>query len=301
MLEGAIRAVYRRAAGERFAPLERHLREELRARAEAEADSGAQEVAAILRSLAERLESFCGEGAYAYLLDRETNVPADSPLLVFDTRRVPDAVLRPVIFCVTEHVTRAVEARRETALHAPQAEAEQMFAGRSILLIDEGWHVVQNAELGAYANDLARRARHLGLFLIVISQQLSDFDNEHGRALIRNSTMQLFLRQVAEELDYVQDALRLTDEEAAIISRLKTVKGSHSQAYFINGVRGRGALSIRVGPTEYWLSTSDPTRDVPERERAIERHGGDVWAAIAELAAGGEGGGSGVGSPEETR
>ena len=301
MLEGAIRAVYRRAGEERFAPLERHLREELRARTQLEAESGAQEVASILRSLSERLESFCGEGAYAYLLDRETNVPADAPLLVFDTRRVPDAVLRPVIFTVTEHVTRAVEARRKTALHATDGGREQMFAGRSILLIDEGWHVVQNAELGEYANDLARRARHLGLFLIVISQQLSDFDNEHGRALIRNSTMQLFLRQVAEELDYVQDALRLTDEEAAIIARLKTVKGSHSQAYFINGVRGRGALSIRVGPTEYWLATSDPTRDVPARERVIERQGGDVWAAIAELATGEEEAGRGEGTAERAR
>ena len=285
MLEGAIRAVYRRAGQEGFAPLERHLREELRTRGEAESQRGAREVAATLRSLAERLESFCGEGAYAYLLDRETSVPDDAPVVVFDTRRVPEAVLKAVMFSLVEHVTRAVERRRDDALS--ESESGSMFAGRSVLLIDEGWHLVQSEELGEHANDLARRARHLGLFLIVISQQLSDFDNPWGRALIRNSTMQLFLRQVTEELDYVQDALRLTDEEVGIISRLKTVKGSHSQAYLINGVRGRGAISIRVGPTEYWLSTSDPTRDVPARARAVERAGGDVWAALDELAADG--------------
>ena len=36
-----------------------------------------------------------------------------------------------------------------------------LFTGKSILLIDEGWALVGNPETGAYANDLARRARHL--------------------------------------------------------------------------------------------------------------------------------------------
>ena len=64
------------------------------------------------------------------------------------------------------------------------------------------------ARPGEWVNDLARRARHLGLFLVAISQQLSDFAGEYGKALIRNSTMQLFLRQSPEELSYVQDALQ---------------------------------------------------------------------------------------------
>ena len=52
--------------------------------------AGATEVAAELRTLAERLASFCGEGSYAYLLDRATTVPADAPLVAFDTRKVPE-------------------------------------------------------------------------------------------------------------------------------------------------------------------------------------------------------------------
>ena len=56
-----------------------------------------------------RLQEYCGEGTYAYLLGRETTVPADSPLVVFDTRRCPTDVLGPVTFALMEYVTHTVE------------------------------------------------------------------------------------------------------------------------------------------------------------------------------------------------
>ena len=92
----AIRAVYAKAATlEGATPRESLLREELVAMAEHNQRHGAVDVAALLRNLAMRLNEYCGEGTYAYLLDRETTVPADSPLVVFDTRRCPTDVLRP--------------------------------------------------------------------------------------------------------------------------------------------------------------------------------------------------------------
>jgi hypothetical protein len=126
----------------------------------------------------------------------------------------------------------------------------------------------------------------LGLFLVAISQQLSDFAGEYGRALIRNSTMQLFLRQSPDELRYVQDALRLSEEEIRAIGRLKTVKRSYSQAYWINGTRGRGTIALRVGSTEYWAATSDPIVDAPERDAALREVGNDPWRALEVLSHG---------------
>ena len=96
--------------------------------------------------------------------------------------------------------------------------------------------------------------------------------------------MQLLLAQHPDEIGFVQDALRLSDEEAALIGRLKTVKGSHSQAFWVNGNRGKGRVALRVGPVEYWCFTSDPVRDEPLRQAAIEEHDGDVWAAVTDLA-----------------
>jgi TraG P-loop domain len=282
LLEVAIRAVYQRAARERLEPRESLLRDELRRRADEEAQAGAKEVASKLRTLAERLASFCGDGSYAYLLDTSTTVPSDPMLVAFDTRKVPREIAPAVHFVVAEYVSSQLERQAAERLLDRQAGT---FADRCVLVVDETWFFVERRATGEWINDLARRARHLGLFLIAISQQLSDFAGEYGKALIRNSTMQLFLRQSPDELRYVHDALRLSDAEIAAIARLKTVKRAFSQAYWINGTRGRGTIALRVGPTEYWLATSDPVGDAPLRAQALEDAGGDPWLALERLAA----------------
>ena len=79
-------------------------------------------------------------------------------------------------------------------------------------------------------------------------------------------------------------SVRLSDAEVGAIARLKTVKRSYSQAYWINGTRGRGTVALRVGPTEYGLATSDPVGDVPRRTLALEAANGDAWEALERLA-----------------
>ena len=117
-----------------------------------------------------------------------------------------------------------------------------------------------------------------------MSQQLSDFDTEHGLALLQNSTMQMLLAQHPNELAFIRSALALSEEETRLLGRLKTVKGSHAQLLWINGTRGRGRVALRVGPTEYWAFTSDQGADAPRRASVLAARDGDAWAAIRELA-----------------
>ena len=62
--------------------------------------------------------------------------------------------------------------------------------------------------------------------------------------------------------------MQLSEREAAELARLKTVKGRHAQMLWLNGTRGHGKVALRVGPTEYWAYTSDPT-EVAIREAEI--------------------------------
>ena len=198
----------------------------------------------------------------------------------------PDDVISPVMFAITEFVKGRIERRREEGKHLAAQENAPMFAGKSFLFIDETWHLLASKDTGIFLNDLARRSRHLGLFLVVSSQQLSDFDTEHGRALLQNSTMQFLLGQLANEIPFIQDALSLTDQEAELLKHLRTLKGQYSEMFWRNGTRGRGKVSVRIGPLEYWAYTSDPLRDVPKRDAMIESLGGPdhVWDAIHQLA-----------------
>jgi type IV secretory pathway VirB4 component len=282
MIGAAIRAVYSKAAAlPGNQPRESMLQDELRAQAKEAQDQDAVDGAATLRNLADRLSEYCGEGTYAYLLDRATTVPADAPLVVFDTRRCPESELRLVMFALMEYITTRVERHWSAHKAAASSPGAPLFLGRSIMLIDEAWHLISRPETGAYANNLARRARHLGVVLIVMSQQLSDFDTEHGVALLGNSSQQLLLAQNPKEIPFIADTVQLSEREASELQRLKTVKGRHAQMLWLNGTRGKVAL--RVGPTEYWAYTSDPTEQAI-RDAEIARHQGNVWPAIAQLA-----------------
>ena len=282
MLATGIRAVYGKASALDGWPTESMLREELRAQAEDAQRADAAEIAATLRNLADQLSEYCGEGTYAYLLDRRTTVPLDSPLVIFDTRACPESQLQLVMFQLMEYVTGTVQ--RHWARHRADAvkPGAPLFLGRSLMLIDEAWQLIRRDETGEYANDLARRARHLGLALIVMSQQLSDFDTDYGKALVRNSAQQLLLAQNPQEIPFIAETVELSEREAVELGRLKTIKGRHAQMLWLNGSRGHGKVALRVGPTEYWAFTSDPA-EVAMRDEQIAQHDGDVWAAIGAL------------------
>ena len=292
LLELAIRGVYADAARTGQVPCESYLREQLvdRARAEATAPEGSAEVAATYRSLAERLHAFCGEGSYGYLLDRPTSVDlGTAPLAVFDTRAVPEEVSPAVLFVLSEFLTAHIERRREAHLRSDADGEGGPFAGRFVLVLEELWKLTERRATGAWLNEQARRARHAGLFLVCVTQQRSDLAGPWGKALLDNSTMQLLLRQSPDELAYLRDALKLTDAEVELVAHLRTDKRRAAQAYFINGTRGRGVVSVRLGPRAYWIATSEPLEDVPARERALRAAGGDPWAALDLLVGGGGG------------
>ena len=118
-----------------------------------------------------------------------------------------------------------------------------------------------------------------------MSQQLSDFDTEHGLALLQNSTMQLLLAQHPNELAFISDALQLSDEEARARRppedrqgqpRPDAVDQRHPRP------RPRRAAGRRRPSTGASPPTRAPTR--PLREAKLAEHGGDAWAAIHDLA-----------------
>jgi conjugal transfer ATP-binding protein TraC len=183
------------------------------------------------------------------------------------------------MFTIVEYLAaRGARARERYAHRGP-------WGGRHFLVIDEGWKMLERKSTGRWINEQARRSRHNRLFLVAISQQLSDFtQHAEGAALVSQSSIQLFLRQHPEQAAFIQKTLNLTDSETDTIANLKTVKGQYSEAYLINGRRGRGLVQIRAGAAEYWYATSEPDHDQPLRNRVLAQHDGDMWAALADLA-----------------
>ena len=285
----AIRAVYAKAA-----TLERRAAARVDAARRAARDGRAQPAprrgrrrGACCATSPTRLGEYCGEGTYAYLLDRDDDrARPTAPLVVFDTRRCPDRRAAPgdVLDHGVRHRAPSSATGRRTAAGAAAADAPR-FAGRSIMLIDEAWHLVGRPQTGEYANDLARRARHLGLVLIVMSQQLSDFDTEHGLALLRTRPCRCCSPSTPNELAVHPRRAGLTDEEARLLGAAEDRQGQPRAAALDQRHAAAAAASrCASAPTEYWCFTSDQGADVPLRDAKLAEHDGDAWAAIAELA-----------------
>jgi type IV secretory system conjugative DNA transfer VirD4/TraG family protein len=274
----AIGEVYARCALTEEEPRELLLQEELERRYHQERGEGSVGIAEALRNLSMRLNNYIEEGPYAYLADRPTTIPSGAPLVVFDTRSIPEAKAAAALFVICEHVKSQIA--RTRALHLSGEGPRHAWAGRTFLVIDEAWKLIERPATGRWFNDFVRRSRHYALWLIAISQQLSDFDCEHGKALLANAAMRLLLRQEARELAYAREALKLTDESIEAISSLKTVRGHFSLAYLMNGARGEGTIQIGVASIERWIASSDPARDEPVRQHALRQSGDRYWPAI---------------------
>ena len=194
----AIREVYARCALTGEQARELILQEELFRREASELRAGASDVAATLRNLGLRLNNYVGDGPYAYLTDWPTTVGESARLLSFDTRAIPDSRAGAALFVIVEHVTSRIERDRESRLAG--GLPARGWEGRHALVIDEAWKLVEHEATGRWFNELSRRSRHLALWLIAISHSLADFDNEYGRALLKNAAMRLFLQQDVTEL-----------------------------------------------------------------------------------------------------
>ena len=252
----AIREVYARCALTGEQPRELLLQEELYRREASEARAGASDIAATLRNLALRLNNYVADGPYAYLTDWPTTVAEDSPLVIFDTRAIPDSRAAAALFVICEHVTSRIE--RDRAIHLDGHGPSHEWAGRYALVIDEAWKLVESRATGRWFDELSRRSRHFALWLIGISQQLSDFDNEHGRALLTNASMRLFLHQDAKELSYMHGDTRAHkragggDQHAAnlqarVRDSVRDERGSRERDH-LDPCRTSGVLDRHVRP-----------------------------------------------------
>ena len=271
----AIRAVYRRCEHTGEVARETLLREELLRRYLVAKADGSLELAGTLQLLAESLHNYVGDGPYAWLCDSPTTVAVDAPLVVYDTRRLPESEAPAALFVICESIIRRLEEARER--HLAGEPSGLPWAGKFFLIFEEVWKLVGRSATGQWVNELARRSRHLALWLIAISQQLDDFSGPEAQALVSQSTLRILVRHSPSRLSELQRQLALSDQAVEQVRELQTVKREYAQAYVDNGGRGEGTVTIAVGALEYWRLTSDPVADEPLRRRALREARGEGW------------------------
>ena len=275
-LTTAIAAVYEHCAQSGERPRETLLVDEL---VTAAAEPGVDgQISSTLQSLIARLRPYRAGGPLAHIADDETTVQRDPPLTLFDIAGAPERLTPALILTIVDHIDNVIQSTRARYVSGTLDDLGP-WAGRLFLVVEEGWRLTKSKAAGGWLNEYARRSRHYALWLIFVSQHFKDMNNEQGRALLENSSLQLCFRNSPDDLAYAAGPLALTDTDIDAIKSLVTRKGLYSTVYLISA-RGRGRVRIILGDLEYWMCSNDPDRDQPVRAAALVDSAGDPWQAL---------------------
>ncbi len=188
------------------------------------------------KDLANRLERFV-KGSLSTVFDSQTNISLDNRLIVFDIKDLSESIRSVMMMVVANFVNNEVKQN-------PQ---------KRMLVIDEGWILLQEPESARFLAGLVRRARKYYLGVTIISQQANDFLNqEYGKAIASQSSLRVLMRQDTTTIKKVAEEFHLS---------------AYEQHYLLTCDRGEAlliadqnhvAVKVVASEEEHPLLTTDP-------------------------------------------
>lgn len=196
-------------------------------------------------SLAARLERFI-KGSLQGIFNQQSTVDLKNPFIVFSTKELEDK-LRPIaIFIILDYIWTRV--KREMK--------------KRLLIVDEAWYLMKNPDSASFLHSIAKRARKYYLGLTTITQDVGDFlNNEYGKAIITNSSIQLLMKQSPAAIDTVGQTFYLSQGEKNLLLACGIGHG-----LFFAG-NNHVAINVVASPEEYQLMTSKPEEVIARQEQ----------------------------------
>jgi conjugal transfer ATP-binding protein TraC len=151
--------------------------------------------------LCERLEKYIS-GSLADVFNAQTNIRLDNRLVIFDIKDLPESLRQIMMLIISNFVQNQVKAD-------PQ---------KRLLVIDEGWLLLEHEESARFVSGLVRRARKYYLGVSIISQQANDFlKSDYGRAIASQSALRILMRQDTTTIKNVVSEFNLSEYEASFL------------------------------------------------------------------------------------
>ena len=151
--------------------------------------------------LCERLEKYIS-GSLSHVFNEQTNIDLSNRLVIFDIKDLPESLRQIMMMIISNFVSNQVKASLE----------------KRLLIIDEGWMLLQHEESARFVAGLVRRARKYYLGVSIISQQANDFlKNEYGRAIASQSSLRILMRQDTTTIKGVVSEFNLSEYEQSFL------------------------------------------------------------------------------------
>jgi len=147
--------------------------------------------------LCERLERYIS-GSLSEVFNAQTNIKLDNRLVIFDIKDLPESLRQIMMLIISNFVKNQVMAKPE----------------KRLLIIDEGWMLLEHEESARFVAGLVRRARKYYLGVSIISQQANDFlRSDYGRAIASQSALRILMRQDTTTIKNVVSEFNLSEYE----------------------------------------------------------------------------------------
>jgi type IV secretory pathway VirB4 component len=152
-------------------------------------------------SLCERLEKYLS-GSLAGVFNEPTNIKLKNRLVVFDIKDMPESLRQVMMMIIANYVQNQVKAHPK----------------KRLLVIDEGWMLLEHEQSSRFVTGLVRRARKYYLGVSIISQQANDFlKSDHGRAIASQSSLRILMRQDTTTIKNVSSEFNLSEWEESFL------------------------------------------------------------------------------------
>jgi len=182
------------------------------------------------------LEKFV-KGSLATVFDKKTNIKLSNRLVIFDIKDLPESIRPIMMMIVANFVNSEVKSK-------PQ---------KRILVIDEGWLLLDNQDSAKFISGLTRRARKYFLGVSIISQQANDFLNSNeGRAIASQSALRILLKQDTTTIKKVSKEFNLSSYEEQFL-----LTCDRGEALIIAD-QNHVSVKIVASDKEHGLLTTDP-------------------------------------------
>lgn len=187
--------------------------------------------------LCERLEKYIS-GSLASVFNAQTNIELSNRLVIFDIKDLPESLRQIMMMIISNFVQNQVKALPE----------------KRLLVIDEGWLLLEHEESARFVSGLVRRARKYYLGVSIISQQANDFlKSDYGRAIASQSSLRILMRQDTTTIKNVVSEFHLSEYEENFL--LTCEKGDA----LIIADQNHVAVKVVASDKEHPLITTNPT------------------------------------------
>ncbi len=188
------------------------------------------------KHLSAKLEKFV-KGSLSSVFDSQTNIKLDNRLVIFDIKDLNESLRQIMMMVVANFVSSQVKQNPT----------------KRILVIDEGWMMLQHEESARFVAGLTRRARKYYLGVTIISQQANDFlTSDYGRAIASQSALRVLMKQDTTTIKKVASEFNLSEYEQHLL-----LTCDRGEALIIAD-QNHVAVKVVASEKEHPLLTTDP-------------------------------------------